>query len=355
MNDSVKSRMDCRKLAYGELHHPLRFSSDQIERFFPEPLFRELIAHRRFQRLKDIRFLGAIDYAVTANGRPLHVRQTRFDHSVGVGLLAQWLADEAGYADSERFLLVSSALLHDIGHGPLSHSLEVVFKESFSVDHHSTTVAVIRGISEATESISSVLKRYKVDPEAVVDSLSNLSGEHALRLLGKFNLDTLEAIPRSASYLSKQSTSPPPRLVMMAAHFGGPSRRDVLDSFWRQKDFIYQHLINGAIGVQYDRNAQDYMRKNIDAFSANQFYASEVDLRRWHPLLFSRLGQPRWDTVSILSKRFLINKSCEWDDDRYLVVKDPATISFEKRPKELLADDLQNNRLFTDDIQIRRY
>ena len=355
MNEFVERQMEGRTLHYSELQHPLRFTEMDVETLFSESLFRELIAHRRFQRLKDIRFLGAIDYAVTANGRPLHTRQTRFDHSIGVGLLAQWFADEAGYADSERFLLVSAALLHDIGHGPLSHSLEPVFSEKFGIDHHRATVALIRGLNgEKSDSIASVLQAHTVDPEAVIDALSNPDGEHAPRLLGKFNLDTLDAIPRSSSYISKQLLNSPPKLVMKAAHFGGPSRQDTLDQFWKQKDFVYQYLINAAVGVQFDLNAQDYLRKHIDAFSGAHFFASEVELRGLHPLLFSRLNQPRWDTVSLKAKRFLINRDSDADRDRYLVVRDPISISFESRPKELPAADLENQRLFKDDIQIRR-
>ncbi len=341
------------KLAYDEGQHPLRFSDAHIRASFVESLFRELIAHPRFQRLKDVRFLGAIDYAVSANGRPLHTRQTRFDHSIGVGLLAQWYADEAGFADSERYLLVSSALLHDIGHAPLSHSLETVFKEAFGIDHHIATIDTIRERKAKSESISSILQKYSVDPEAVIATLSNKAGQYAPLLLGKFNLDTLDAIPRSVTYISKQLLTSPSKVVMRAAHFNAGSRQDALDSFWSQKDLVYQRLINGALGVQFDRNAQDFMREHIANFSRADFFASEVDLRRSHPQLFSRLAQPRWDTVTLAAKRYLIDRDQPFDEKRYLIVREPITISFEKRPKELLVEDPESPRLFRDDIQIR--
>lgn len=341
------------KLVYDEGHHPLRFSDAHIRAAFAESLFRELIAHPRFQRLKDIRFLGAIDYAVSANGRPLHTRQTRYDHSIGVGLLAQWYADEAGFADSERYLLVSAALLHDIGHAPLSHSLETVFKEAFGIDHHSATIDAIRQPNTKSESISSILQKYFVDPEAVIATLSNEAGPYAPLLLGKFNLDTLDAIPRSLTYISKQSLTSPSKVAMRAAHFNAGSRQDTLDSFWSQKDLVYQRLINAALGVQFDRNAQDFMREHITDFSRADFFASEVELRRSHPQLFSRLAQPRWDTVSLATKRYLIDRDESSDEKRYLIVRKPITICFEKRPKELLVEDPESPRLFKDDIQIR--
>lgn len=340
------------KLTYDEGQHPLRFSDARIRTSFAEPVFQELIAHPRFQRLKDVRFLGAIDYAVTANGRPLHTRQTRYDHSIGVGLLAQWYADEAGFADSERSLLVSSALLHDIGHAPLSHSLEIVFHEAFGINHHIATIDTIRERKLKTESIGSILEKYSVDPEAVIAALSNKTGQFAPLLLGKFNLDTLDAIPRSLTYISKQLSSSPSKVVMKAAHFNAGSRQNTLDSFWNQKDLVYQRLINGTLGVQFDRNAQDFMRKHVADFTRADFFASEVDLRRSHPQLFSRLAQPRWDTITFAAKRYLIDKDQTSDEKRYLIVRKPITISFEKRPKELLIEDPESPRLFRDDISI---
>ena len=53
-----------------------------------DPLFLQIASTAAFRRLREIRFLGGIDYLVvrSPNGQPGNVRYTRFQHSLGVEL-----------------------------------------------------------------------------------------------------------------------------------------------------------------------------------------------------------------------------------------------------------------------------
>ena len=49
---------------------------------------------------------------------------TRLEHSLGAFHIADRLAQEMAMNDEDRQLLTTAALLHDVGHGPFSHTLE---------------------------------------------------------------------------------------------------------------------------------------------------------------------------------------------------------------------------------------
>lgn len=89
----------------------------------PGNLIFDIIEHRYFQRLRRIRQLGLTDLVYPG---ALH---TRFHHALGAMHLAGQASDvlkSKGIAisDDEREALQIAILLHDIGHGPFSHTLE---------------------------------------------------------------------------------------------------------------------------------------------------------------------------------------------------------------------------------------
>ena len=107
------------------------------EDLFADPFLTELLLSKPLQRLKDIGFLGALDYIKVSNGSDAHRRRhNRFDHSLGVAELALLYSDIRGLPRKETRVLAAAGLLHDIGHGPLSHTLEPIFKASFGANHH---------------------------------------------------------------------------------------------------------------------------------------------------------------------------------------------------------------------------
>lgn len=73
------------------------------------------------QRLRHIKQLGMSDFIFPG---AVH---TRFNHSLGCTYIASQIANKIGLADEEKQLVILACLLHDIGHGPFSHTFEEIF------------------------------------------------------------------------------------------------------------------------------------------------------------------------------------------------------------------------------------
>ncbi len=74
-----------------------------------------------FQRLRHIKQLGMGDFIFPG---AVH---TRFNHCLGCCYVGSQIAEKIGLAEEERQLVIIACLLHDIGHGPFSHTFEDIF------------------------------------------------------------------------------------------------------------------------------------------------------------------------------------------------------------------------------------
>ncbi|MFM8674840.1 MAG: HD domain-containing protein [Vulcanococcus sp.] len=106
-------------------HDPLH-GAIRLDRSLPaEALVIDLIDTAPFQRLRRIRQLGPA--YLTFHG----AESSRFTHSLGVLQLARQalaaLRHQAPALEGQAGVLYAAALLHDVGHGPLSHSGEEMF------------------------------------------------------------------------------------------------------------------------------------------------------------------------------------------------------------------------------------
>lgn len=134
-----------------------------------DPFVKDILSTGPMRRLSHVGFLGAIDMV-----QPVGKRIDRREHSVGVTHLANVYASRSGIDGKERLLLLAAGLLHDAGHGPLSHTLEPVFSETFGMDHHSYTEKIVRG-EVGSGVIRHVLTSHELDPDEVIVMIN---GEH---------------------------------------------------------------------------------------------------------------------------------------------------------------------------------
>ena len=162
----------------------------------------DLIGTSEFQRLRRIKQLGVA--SAVFHG----AEHSRFSHSLGVYEIARQFADhlekfyptqEPGdglWDPSERLLLVTSALLHDLGHGPYSHTFEHIF----NTDHESYTQQII--LSPETE-INQVLRQVAPDFPAKVASVIAKTYENpqVVQLISsQIDADRMDYLLRDAYY-----------------------------------------------------------------------------------------------------------------------------------------------------------
>ncbi|MBP1996192.1 HD domain-containing protein [Paenibacillus eucommiae] len=115
----------------------------------------DLINTREFQRLRRIRQLGTS--FLTFHG----AEHSRFSHSLGVYEITRKIISQfernryEDWPQEERLLCLCAALLHDLGHGPFSHSIE----KAFNTHHEEWSCRIVLGDTEVNE----VLRRVSPD------------------------------------------------------------------------------------------------------------------------------------------------------------------------------------------------
>jgi len=145
---------------YDPLHKSITLNSSIPE----EKMVMELIDSSPFQRLRRIKQLGPA--YLTFHG----AESSRFTHSLGVFHLARRAINHLSKIDYSlkdyKFILYGAALLHDLGHGPLSHTSEEIFK----IRHEDWTAKLINSNKE----ITLILNRYsKGNSKAISDLIQS--------------------------------------------------------------------------------------------------------------------------------------------------------------------------------------
>ncbi len=131
---------------YDPLHQSITLNTNYPE----EEMVMELIDSSPFQRLRRIKQLGPA--YLTFHG----AEASRFTHSLGVFHIARraltHLIQFNKSLKEHKFSLFGAALLHDLGHGPLSHTSE----EIFGINHENWTARLIRDNPQ----INKILNKY---------------------------------------------------------------------------------------------------------------------------------------------------------------------------------------------------
>ena len=106
----------------------------------------ELLESPEVQRLYNIKQLGFAHLVFPG------AHHTRLEHSLGAYHIASQISEILNIEGDKRDVVACAALLHDIGHGPFSHTLESLLLEKFGVDHVDLTEELIFGEYEIFES-----------------------------------------------------------------------------------------------------------------------------------------------------------------------------------------------------------
>lgn len=154
----------------------------------------EVIACKEFQRLRRIHQLGGIFQVYHT------AEHSRFAHSLGVYEIVRRMLEEVDdlkyyLSDYEKMCVMLAGLLHDLGHGPFSHSFEAISNEK----HEEFSKRIILEDSE----INKVLKRY--GEEVPKDVASIIDYSHSNKILnqmisGQLDADRMDYLLRDAYF-----------------------------------------------------------------------------------------------------------------------------------------------------------
>ena len=138
--------MSIKRTFHDPIHKEIVFDSRKPE----ELMIMELIDTVAFQRLRRIKQLGPA--SLLFHG----AESSRFTHSIGVFCIARKIYERLIESKSSfcenKFVLYGAALLHDLGHGPLSHTSETIFDHN----HEKWSQKLVKNYSP----INSILKKF---------------------------------------------------------------------------------------------------------------------------------------------------------------------------------------------------
>lgn len=136
----------------------------------------ELLETPELQRLSGIRQLG-FSYLVFPGAN-----HTRLEHSLGTCHVAREICKSIGLDPEDAKKVAAVGLLHDVGHGPYSHTLENLFHGKFGFDHAALTQKIITGdysiipdcdmsgsqaVNQSRKPIPEILEKYGIRPNSV--------------------------------------------------------------------------------------------------------------------------------------------------------------------------------------------
>ncbi|MFQ5974939.1 MAG: HD domain-containing protein, partial [Candidatus Hydrothermarchaeales archaeon] len=120
---------------------------------------------------------------------------TRFEHSLGAFHLAGRIAENLPISPEEKSLVTSSALLHDVGHGPLSHTSEALLERYLSRSHEEITNSIIK-----SSDIGEILEDRGIETKSVCQMITGESEPLGKIVSGEFDVDRMDFLIRDAHY-----------------------------------------------------------------------------------------------------------------------------------------------------------
>jgi uncharacterized protein len=187
------SRANPRKSIFDPVHGPIQLDG----------LALALVGSPEFQRLWQIRQTGFAHLVFPG------ANHTRLEHSLGAFWVAGRMAERLDLGEERTQRVTAGALLHDLGHGPFSHTLDGPMVESLGYDHETVSRACIEGSEAAGTSrpptVPRILEHYGLSPREVADLIDPPTSGSAPRLLreilhGAVDADRIDYLQRDAHY-----------------------------------------------------------------------------------------------------------------------------------------------------------
>ncbi len=139
----------------------------------------EIINTFEFQRLRRIKQFGGCVYPFPSGNH------TRFSHSIGVYYVISNILQQDGFdkiSKEDQLLVKLAGLLHDIGHGPFSHSFEAI--SPILHEEYGSKILL-----NSSTSVNKILQKYKINIKTLTDLIEGKSKNTVLSHLVSSQLD----------------------------------------------------------------------------------------------------------------------------------------------------------------------
>jgi HD superfamily phosphohydrolase len=168
----------------------------------------KIISTQEFQRLREVHQLGFVHYVYETAEEHM-----RYQHCLGVAFLAkstgEFHSKVHNLSQREIELLEIAGLIHDIGHGPFSHSFEVLQKKMGQKEkHEQRSCSILRKINQRLE----ILSLDETDFVCSLVSDEEFKGNERLQTIQKFckniissgfDVDRLDYVYRDLYHLDR--------------------------------------------------------------------------------------------------------------------------------------------------------
>lgn len=167
----------------------------------------ELIEAPEIQRLYHIKQLGFAHLVFPG------AHHTRFEHSLGAYYVASRAAETLNLDKEEKEIITCASMIHDIGHGPFSHTLEFILRNTLNVDHVDLTEKLILGEYDifdpeekeyiGSSSVNNILNKHGIDQKEIISNIRGKTNKkpYLSQLLNSsIDVDQLDYLVRDAYY-----------------------------------------------------------------------------------------------------------------------------------------------------------
>ncbi|CAM3672867.1 HD domain-containing protein [Marinicrinis lubricantis] len=351
------------------------------EKVFRDPVHRyvhvqdqviwDLIGTKEMQRLRRIRQLGTSFY--TFHG----AEHSRFSHSLGVYEITRKIISQferhhlAEWPQEERLLCLCAALLHDVGHGPFSHSIEA----ALHMNHEDWTCRILTENTEVNQVLRKVSAEFpdkvaeviqKKYPKSIVVSLisSQLDADRMDYILrdayhtganyGTYDLERIIRVlrPHKGHLVIKESGMHAVEAYLMSRYqmhwqvYFHPVTRSseiILTKIFQRAKALYEsgyqfsflcspmdYLIEGTVSVeQYMMLDESFIQMTMMQWTLEKDHIlSDLCSRFLHRRLFKYTSMEQIDESLIDAVRLKLSQ-CGYDPEYYMAVDFPSDLSYD--------------------------
>lgn len=264
----------------------------ESETYIRDPIYNEIglssleldiLDEPAVQRLRHINQLGPVSRVYPS------ATHTRFSHSLGVMNVAGKIGNKIGLCDREITEARIAGLLHDVGHGPFSHTSELVSDENV-FNHEDRSCEIARDICSD----------YPVNKENIVNYIRGESTPSIIA--GTIDADRLDYILRDSLYTSlNHGVIDVDSIIRFSCEIDGklgfdvkaiPTLNDLLSARIRMRQVVYRYntvrhftaLVRRAMEEYVENNSMDDMIDKDDysmhtelVDTSNKFYNKVIE------------------------------------------------------------------------------